>query len=80
MPSLRCFRCLSVSHDLFHEAAHCLSYLILFLPCGMGVGSKGESSIVVPQHGRTRFYINAILKRQCCKGVPNSCEFISQHV
>ena len=65
------FCCLDVSPDLCHEAAHCLSCLILFLPCSVGVGSKGESGIIVPQHERNRFCINAILKCQRGESVPN---------
>ena len=51
-------------HHLCHEAAHGLSGFILLLAGGVGVGSQGEARVVVPQHGRNRFYIDAILKCQ----------------
>ena len=48
-------------HYLRHEAAHGLCGFILLLPCGVGVGSQGESRIVVAEHRGHRFYIYAIL-------------------
>ena len=38
------------SHDLCHEISHRLRRLILLLPCGVGVGSQGESRVVVTEH------------------------------
>ena len=52
------FYCL---HDLRHEAAHRLCGLVLLLPCGVGVGSQGESCIIVAEHRGHSFYIYAIL-------------------
>ena len=37
-------------HDLRHEAAHFLRGLLLHLSCGVGVGSQGESRVVVTEH------------------------------
>ena len=42
-----CFFCL---HDLRHETAHFLRGLLLHLPRGVGVGSQGESRVVVTEH------------------------------
>ena len=49
------------SHYLRHEAAHGLCGFVLLLPCSVGVGSQGESCIVVTEHRRHRFYIYTIL-------------------
>ena len=57
----RCSACLWDLSDLRHEAAHRLCGLVLLLPCGVGVGSQGESCIVVTEHRRHRFYIYTIL-------------------
>ena len=38
------------SHHFRHEAAHFLRGLLLHLPCDVGVGSQGESRVVVTQH------------------------------
>ena len=37
-------------HDLRHEVAHCLCGFVLLLPCGVGVGSQGESRVIVTEH------------------------------
>ena len=49
------------SHDLCHEAAHRLCGFVLLLPCCVGVGSQGESRVVVTQHTADGFHIYAIL-------------------
>ena len=46
----RCSACLWDLSDLRHEAAHRLCGLVLLLPCGVGVGSQGESRVVVTEH------------------------------
>jgi hypothetical protein len=48
-------------HYLRHEAAHGLCGFILLLPCGVGVGSQGESRIVVAEHTADSFHIHAVL-------------------
>ena len=55
------FLVLFCSHDLRHEAAHGLCGFILLLPCGVGVGSQGESRIVVAEHTADSFHIHAVL-------------------
>ena len=49
------------SHDLRHEISHRLCGLVLLLPCGVSVGSQGESCVVVPQHTTDGFHVYAIL-------------------
>jgi len=63
-----------VPHDLFYEAARGLRRLVLLLSCGVGVGSERESGIVVPQHGRYRFHVPAILERHRSEGVAQVVE------
>ena len=46
----RCSACLRDLSDLCHEAAHFLCGLLLHLPCDVGVGSQGESRVVVTEH------------------------------
>ena len=46
-PIFLSFFCL---HDLRHEAAHGLCGFLLHLSCGVGVGSQGESRVVVTEH------------------------------
>ena len=46
----RCSACLWDLSDLRHEAAHRLCGLVLLLPCGVGVGSQGESRVIVTEH------------------------------
>ena len=57
-------------HYLRHEAAHGLCGFILLLPCGVGVGSQGESRIVVAEHTADSFHIHAVLQGHRRKGVP----------
>ena len=66
----RCSACLWDLSNLCHEAAHFLRGLLLHLPCGVGVGAKGETRIVVAQHRGYCFDIHSILQCQCCEGVP----------
>ena len=61
LPPLRYFASFFCLHHLRHEAAHRLCGFVLLLPCGVGVGSQGESRIVVAEHRGHRFYIYAIL-------------------
>ena len=46
----RCVACLRDLSNLRHEAAHFLRGLLLHLPCDVGVGSQGESRVVVTEH------------------------------
>ena len=46
----RCSACLRDLSNLRHEAAHFLRGLLLHLSCGVGVGSQGESRVVVTEH------------------------------
>ena len=55
------------SHHLRHEAAHFLCGLLLHLPRNMGVGTKGEASIVVTQHAADGFHIHTVLECQGCE-------------
>ena len=48
--SFRCSACLRDLSNLRHEAAHFLRGLLLHLSCGVGVGSQGESRVVVTEH------------------------------
>ena len=57
-------------HDLRHETAHCLCCLVLLPPCSVGVGTEGESRVVVTQHTADGFHIHAVLQCQRCEGVP----------
>ena len=66
----RCSACLWDLSDLCHEAAHFLRGLLLHLPCDVGVGSQGESRVVVPEHTADGFDVHAVLERHRREGVP----------
>ena len=57
-------------HHLRHEAAHGLCGFVLFLSGGVGVGSQGESCIVVAQHTADSFHVHAVLQSQRGECVP----------
>lgn len=65
--------CLPLSH-LRHEVAHGLGCFILLLAGGVGVGAEGEPGVVVPQHGRDRLDVHAVLEGQGGEGVPEIVE------
>ena len=49
-------------HNLGHEISHGFRSVSLDLPGSVGVGAKGESCVVVPQHTADRFHIYAALQ------------------
>lgn len=49
---------------LRHQAPYGLCRIVLFLPCGVGVGPRGEPGVVVSQHGGYRLDVRTVLKRQ----------------
>ena len=49
-------------HDLCHEIAHLFGCAFLHLPCDVGVGAKGKSSVEMAEHTRYSFHIHAILQ------------------
>ena len=57
-------------YNLSQDGAHGLGSLVLFLPCGVGVGAQGKPSVVVPQHGGHRFHVHAVLEGRGGEGVP----------
>ena len=57
-------------HDLRHETAHCLCYLVLLPPCSVGVGTEGESRVVVTQHTADGFHIHAFYSVSVAKVCP----------
>ena len=63
-----------ILHHSFHEVPHLLRRLLLHLPGGVGVGTKGEPCIVVPQHRGDCFHIHTILQRHGSEGVPEIVE------
>ena len=50
-----------------HEVPYLFSGLLLHLPRNMGVGTKGEASIVVTQHAADGFHIHTVLECQGCE-------------
>ena len=59
-----------VLHHLGHEISHGFRRLILHLPGGVGVGSEGESGIVVAQHTGDSLDVHAVLQGQGGEGMP----------
>ena len=59
---------------LCHEVAHGLRCLVLLLAGGVGVGPQGEACVVMPQHGRDRLNVHAVLEGQGGEGVPEIME------
>ena len=52
-------------HDLRHEIAHLFGGALLHLPRDVGVGAQCEACIKVTEHAGHRFYVYAVLERQC---------------
>lgn len=48
---------------LRHEVARGLGRLVLLLPGGVGIGTEGESGVVMPQHGGDGLDVCAVLER-----------------
>ena len=69
----RCSACLWDLSDLCHEAAHFLRSLLLHLPCDVGVGSQGESRVVVPEHTADGFDVHPVLECQGRERMPLCC-------
>ena len=70
------------SHDLRHEAAHGLRGFVLLLAGGVGVGSQGESGIVVAQHTADGFHVHAVLQGQrgeCVSEIVKAYGFLTQN-
>ena len=59
-----------VLHHLGHEISHSFRRLILHLPGGVGVGTEGETCVIVAQHTGNRLDIHAVLEGQGGEGVP----------
>jgi len=68
----RCFLCFCrwVLHGLCHEAAHPFCGLLLHPVGGVGIDTQGESCFVVAQHAGHCLYIDTVLERHSCEGVP----------
>ena len=64
-------------HYLCHEAAHLRCGIILHLSGGVGIGSEGESGIVVAQHGGHSFDIHTVLE---CQGGEGVAEIMKSYV
>ena len=65
----RCAVCVPfrpLSH-LRHEVAHGLGGLVLLLAGGVGVGSQGESGIVMAQHGGHRLDVHTVWRARVAK-------------
>ena len=65
-----CVFSLPFSHDLRHEIAHLFGCAFLHLPCDVGVGAKGKSSVEMAKHTGHRFHVYAVLQRQRRECVP----------
>ena len=59
-----CFSLL-FSHHLRHEIAHLFGGAFLHLARDVGVGAKGKPCVKVTEHTGHRFYVHAVLERQC---------------
>ena len=57
-------------HDLRHEIAHLFGGALLHLPRDVGVGSQCESRVEMTEHTGYRFYVHAVLERQCRECMP----------
>ena len=57
-------------HHLRHETAHGFRCLILHLPGSVGVGTQGETRVVVAQHTGDRLDVHTVLQSQRGEGVP----------
>ena len=77
MLPFRCSACLWDLSDLCHEAAHFLRGLLLHLPCDVGVGSQGESRVVVTQHAADGFHIHTVLE---CQGRERMSQVVKSDV
>ena len=62
-------------HYLRHDFAHGDRRGVLGLPVGVRVGSEGEASVVVTQHGGNGLHIHAVLKRCCRECMPELMKF-----
>ena len=58
------------SHHLCHEITHLFGGALLHLPRDVGVGAQCEACIKVTEHAGHRFYVHAVLERQCRERVP----------
>ena len=58
------------SHHLRHEIPHLFRRTLLHLACDVGVGSQREACVEVTEHAGHRFYVHAILERQCRECMP----------
>ena len=64
-----CFSLL-FSHHLRHEIAHLFGGAFLHLACDVGVGSQRETCVEMTEHTGYRFYVYAVLERQCRECMP----------
>ncbi len=60
--------------DLCHKVPHLLCGILLHLAGGVGVGSEGESRVIVTQHGGDRFDIDAVLQGHGCESMAQIVE------
>ena len=52
-------------HDLCHEITHLFGGTFLHLARDVGVGAERKACIKVTEHAGHRFYVYAVLERQC---------------
>ena len=57
-------------HDLRHEISHLFGGTFLHLARDVGVGAERKACIKVTEHAGHRFYVYAVLERQCRECVP----------
>ena len=64
----------SLFHDFIYLLFPAAGALVLFLLCGVGVGTEGGTSVVVARHGGYRLDVHTILEGQGGEGVAQVME------
>ena len=64
----------SLFHDFIYLLFPAAGALVLFLPCGVGVGAEGGTGVVVARHDRYRLDVHAIVEGQGGEGVAQVME------